>query len=366
MLRSLFLGLHEWGGETFSALNLFRYITFRTGGALFTSFALSFYTGPHMIRWLKSKQKEGQPIRLDGPTSHLETKKGTPTMGGLLILMASLSGVLLWTDLHNTYVWLVVITLVIFGGMGFYDDFLKLTRRNTHGLRGWYKLLIQACVALGVVMVVMQHQGFEAMSALSIPFTKNALIHLGWFYFPFALTVIAGASNAVNLTDGLDGLAIVPVMIVAACFCIISYVVGHLHFAHYSGVPHVVGAGELAVICGSLMGAGLGFLWYNAPPAMVFMGDTGSLSMGGALGVISLITKHEIVLALAGGLFVIETVSVILQVFSYKTRRKRIFLMAPIHHHFEKKGWKEPTIVIRFWIIAILFGLLSLSTLKIR
>jgi phospho-N-acetylmuramoyl-pentapeptide-transferase len=366
MFRSfcLWLAAQE---ETFSVLNLFRYITFRTGGAVVTAFLVSFLTAPSLIRWLKKKQKEGQPIRTDGPDTHLVTKKGTPTMGGIIILLAHCIATLLWCDWNNVYVWVVLGTLLVFGAVGAWDDFLKLTRQSHKGLPGLSKLLAQGFVACAAVWVILVQQAPAGLGdELFIPFTKHFFVHLGWFYVPFALVVIAGSSNAVNLTDGLDGLAIVPVMMVAGCFCILSYGVGHVHFARYLGVPYVPGAGELTVVCGGLVGAGLGFLWYNAPPARVFMGDTGSLSMGGALGVISLITRHELVLALAGGLFVLEALSVILQVGFFRLKGKRIFRMAPLHHHFEKKGWSETTVVIRFWILSVLFTLLALSTLKVR
>jgi phospho-N-acetylmuramoyl-pentapeptide-transferase len=346
--------------------NLFRYITFRTGGAILTSLLISFCLGPRLIGWLRCKQKEGQPIREDGPESHLLTKKGTPTMGGVLILSALTLTTLLWADLSNGYVWIVLLVTIGFGVIGGIDDYLKLTRRSSKGLPGKLKLLGQFAIAgLAGLWIVAITQP-EIATGIAVPFLKNFLIHMSWFFIPWAMIVMVGASNAVNLTDGLDGLAIVPIMIVAACFCLIAYLVGNQIFANYLQLNFVPGSGELAILCGALVGASLGFLWFNAPPAMVFMGDTGSLAAGGMLGTISVITKHEIVLVIIGGLFVIETISVILQVGYFKLTGKRIFLMAPIHHHFEKKGWAEATIVIRFWIIAMILALIGLSTLKLR
>ncbi|HYB08761.1 MAG TPA: phospho-N-acetylmuramoyl-pentapeptide-transferase [Alphaproteobacteria bacterium] len=352
--------------EDFGPLNLFRYITFRTGGAIATALFISFWLGPHFIAWLKRKQREGQPIRDDGPESHLITKKGTPTMGGVLILAALTLSTLLWADVTNGYVWLVMFVTFGFGAIGAADDYLKLSRRSSKGLPSRVKFLGQVTIALLAALWVMQHAPSPLNTSFAVPFFKAVLLQLGWFFLPVAAFVIAGASNAVNLTDGLDGLAIVPVMIAASVFGLISYVVGNTVFANYLQLHYVAGSGELAVFCGALVGASLGFLWYNAPPAMVFMGDTGSLSCGGALGAISVITKHELVLAIVGGLFVLETVSVMVQVASFKLTGKRVFRMAPLHHHFEKKGWKESTIVIRFWIIASILALAGLSTLKLR
>ena len=359
--------LYTLYGQDNIFFNLFRYITFRTGGALLTALLISFLYGPRFIQWLKSRQGAGQPIREDGPETHLLTKKGTPTMGGGLILLALSASTLLWANLDDIYVWVVLWVTLGFGAIGAYDDYLKLTRRNTKGLSGRRKLVIQSLIAGGAAYIINLQMVPELSSTLAIPFFKSLLLDLGWFYIPFAIFVMVGASNAVNLTDGLDGLAIGPVMIASACFALIAYLVGNQVFANYLQVLYVSGVGELAVFCGALIGAGLGFLWYNAPPAMVFMGDTGSLSVGGALGAISVASKHEIVLSIVGGLFVIEAISVILQVGYFKmTGGKRIFLMAPIHHHFEKKGWAEPTVVFRFWIIAIILALLGLSTLKLR
>ena len=352
--------------DQFQPLNLFRYLTFRTGGAIVTALLISFALGPALIRWLKRMQSHGQPIRTDGPESHVLTKKGTPTMGGLLILIALSVSTLLWSDLANRYVWAVLIVTLGFGGVGFADDYLKLSRRSSKGLPGRSKLLLEIAISAAIGWWISDITLPSIATVLAVPFFKNLLIDLGWMFVPMATFVMVGASNAVNLTDGLDGLAIVPVMIVAACFALIAYLVGNAVFAAYLQIHGVPGSGELAVFCGALVGASLGFLWFNAPPAMVFMGDTGSLSCGGALGAISVITKHELVLAIIGGLFVLETVSVIAQVASFKLTGKRVFRMAPLHHHYEKKGWKEQTIVIRFWIIAMLLALAGLSTLKLR
>ena len=353
-------------GDHFIVFNLFRYITFRTGGAMMTALFISFMAGPRVIAWLKSKQGAGQPIRADGPESHLLTKKGTPTMGGFLILLAVISSTLLWAELSNGFVWVTLFVTLGFGVVGFMDDYRKLTRRSSKGVPGRVRLAIEFAIAIIGAIVVVRLTGDGIGTKLALPFLKNVLLELGWFYVLFAGFVIVGASNAVNLTDGLDGLAIVPSMIAAASFGLIAYLVGNLHFANYLQIHHVAGAGELTVFCGALVGAGLGFLWYNAPPAMVFMGDTGSLAIGAALGAISVITRNEIVLAIIGGVFVLETVSVIVQVTSFKLTGKRVFRMAPIHHHFEKKGWHEPTIVIRFWIIAVVLAVIGLSTLKLR
>jgi phospho-N-acetylmuramoyl-pentapeptide-transferase len=346
-------------------LRLFGFLTFRTGGAVVTALFLSFILGGPLIRWLRSQQAEGQPIRDDGPESHIIQKAGTPTMGGALILLALVFSTILWVRLDNKLVWSVLIVTVGFGLIGAIDDYLKLARRSTGGLSGKLKLVGQLGISIAVILWLVLPESNKASTSLAIPFV-NLLVNLGWFFIPFAVVVIIGASNAVNLTDGLDGLAIVPVMIAAGVFGLISYLVGNVKFAEYLQVHHVVGTGELAVFCGALVGASLGFLWFNAPPAMVFMGDTGSLSVGGALGAISVVTKHELVLAIVGGLFVLEAVSVIAQVISFKLTGKRVFRMAPLHHHYEQKGWKEPTIVIRFWIIASILALVGLSTLKLR
>ncbi len=364
--------------DEFIVFNLFQYLTFRTGGALMTALVVAFVIGPSLIRGLRSRQGAGQPIRDDGPEAHF-AKRGTPTMGGLMILISVLISTLLWADLTNAYVWIVLLVTTGFGLIGFFDDYLKLTKRNSRGLPGRVKLLFQVLIAVVATLFTIAASGdlmadrfglpvpvSSFSTGLAVPFVKDVLIQLGWFFVPFAAVVIVGASNAVNLTDGLDGLAIVPVMIAAGCFGFISYLAGNVIFSDYLQIHHVAGAGELSVVCGTLIGAGLGFLWFNAPPAMVFMGDTGSLSLGGALGAISVVTKHELVLAIIGGLFVLETVSVIVQVASFKLTGRRVFRMAPLHHHYEQKGWAEPTIVIRFWIIAVILALIGLSTLKLR
>ncbi len=350
----------------FGFFNLFRYLTVRTGGAVMTALIVCFVVGGPVIRWLKSRQREGQPIREDGPEGHLLTKKGTPTMGGFIILLGVSGGTLLWADLSNSYVWAVLVVTLGFGAIGFADDYLKLVRMSHRGLPGKLRLGLEIVIALIAAFWIMHITRDPLSTSLALPFFKNALIDLGWFFPVFAAFVMVGSSNAVNLTDGLDGLAIVPVMIAAACFALIAYLVGNAVFANYLQVHFIPGAGELAVFCGALVGASLGFLWFNAPPAMIFMGDTGSLSVGGALGAIAVVAKHELVLAIIGGLFVLETVSVIVQVISFKLTGRRIFRMAPLHHHFEQKGWAEATIVIRFWIIAIILAIIGLSTLKLR
>ncbi len=346
--------------------NVFRYLTFRSGGAVITALLISFILGPGVIAWLKSKQREGQPIRDDGPESHLLTKQGTPTMGGVLILLAIAISTLLWADLTNGFVWVILFVTIGFGLIGFGDDYLKLTRRSSKGLPSRFKFLAQIVIGTAATLWIVYLSPEQMQTHLAIPLLKDVLLNLGWFFVIFAVFVMVGASNAVNLTDGLDGLAIVPVMIAASCFALIAWLVGNTVFASYLQIHYIAGTGELAVFCSALVGASLGFLWFNAPPAMVFMGDTGSLSCGGALGGVAVITKHELVLAIIGGLFVLETVSVIVQVASFKLTGKRIFRMAPLHHHFEKQGWAEPTIVIRFWIIAVILALAGLSTLKLR
>lgn len=359
----LFPLAHEWG-----FFNLFRYITFRTGGAILTSLLLSFYLGPRVIRWLKLKQGEGQPIRLDGPQSHLISKKGTPTMGGILILLSLFISTLLWADLTNLYIWISLAVTGGFGLIGFRDDYLKLTKRTSAGLSAKKKIILEFVMTWVAIFFILQLMPKGGMgSSIYIPYTKNLMIHVGLFYSLFAGICIVGSSNAVNLTDGLDGLAIGPIIIAVLCFGFISYLVGNHVFATYLHLPFIPGAGELAVLCGALVGASLGFLWFNAPPAQVFMGDTGSLSIGALLGTMAVITKHELILVIIGGLFVLEATSVILQVGYFKyTKGKRIFLMAPLHHHFEKKGWAETTVVIRFWILSIIFALIGLASLKLR
>jgi phospho-N-acetylmuramoyl-pentapeptide-transferase len=352
--------------EDIRVLNVFRYITFRSGAAVVTALLVCFVFGPALIAWLKRRQGNGQPIRDDGPQGHLLSKQGTPTMGGFLILLAITTSTLLWADLSNGFVWIVLLITCSFGLVGFVDDYLKLTRRNSKGLPGRTKLFTQVIVAASATLWTMELSPPGIATHMAVPFIKDLLLNLGWFFVPFAVVVMVGASNAVNLTDGLDGLAIVPVMIAASCFALIAYLVGNSVFAAYLQLHYVPGSGELAVFCGALVGASLGFLWFNAPPAMVFMGDTGSLSCGGALGSIAVVTKHELVLAIIGGLFVLETISVIVQVASFKLTGRRVFRMAPLHHHFEQKGWAESTIVIRFWIIASILALAGLSTLKLR
>jgi len=368
-----------------NALNVFRYITFRAAGASATALAIVAFFGPGVIAALRLKQGKGQPIRTDGPQSHL-AKRGTPTMGGLMILAGVALSTMLWANPKSAYVWIVLFVTVGFGAIGFYDDYLKVTKQSHNGFSGRGRLAIEAGVAIVAAYFIMCASvsppvtSFgDLLSALTAPFhvaapaTKVAApfingwaMDLGWAFIPFAAFVIVGAGNAVNLTDGLDGLAIVPVMIASATFGIIAYLAGNFIYAHYLGINHVAGAGELTVMIGAVIGAGLGFLWFNAPPAQIFMGDTGSLALGGMLGAISVAIKHEIVLAIVGGLFVMEAVSVIVQVVSFKTTGKRVFKMAPIHHHFEQLGWSEPQVVVRFWIIAFVLALIGLTTLKVR
>lgn len=350
----------------FSPLNIFRYITFRTGGATATGLLIVFLFGPWMISLLRLRQGKGQPIREDGPQSHLLTKRGTPTMGGLMILAGVLISTLLWANLENHYVWIVLFVTVGFGAIGFYDDYLKVTKQSHKGFSGRSRLAIEALIA-AIACIAISYMATPGLAnKLALPFSKDLIINLGWFYVVFAGFVIVGAGNAVNITDGLDGLAIVPVMIAAGTFGFIAYLAGNAVFSNYLQIHFVPGTGELAVICGALIGAGLGFLWFNAPPAQIFMGDTGSLALGGMLGTIAVAAKHEIVLAIVGGLFVLEILSVIIQVASFKLTGKRVFKMAPIHHHFEQLGWTEPQVVIRFWIIAVVLALTGLATLKLR
>ena len=353
-------------GDSLAAFNVFRYITFRTAGAVVTSLFFVFLFGPGMIRLLRVKQGKGQPIREDGPAGHLLTKKGTPTMGGLMILAGAVSSILLWSNLSNGYVWIVLFVTVSFGAVGLYDDYLKVKRMSHAGFSGRQRLLIEALVGI-IACFFLSRLGDPAFSnALLFPFVKGLALDMGWFFLVFGAFVIVSAGNSVNLTDGLDGLAIVPVMVAAACFGLIAYLVGSVTYADYLLINYVPGTAELSVVCGALIGAGLGFLWFNAPPAQIFMGDTGSLALGGALGAIAVATKHEIVLAIVGGLFVLETVSVIVQVVSFRLTGKRVFKMAPIHHHFEHLGWTESQVVIRFWIISLVLALIGLSSLKLR
>jgi phospho-N-acetylmuramoyl-pentapeptide-transferase len=357
--------LRPWADE-FILFNLIRYITFRSGAACITALIVSFLLGPIVIEWLRKVQKHGQPIREDGPESHLLTKKGTPTMGGLLILFALTISTLLWGDLRNGYLWAVLSVTLGYGALGFVDDYLKVSKRNTKGVPGRIKLVTQALIGFAAAVWIVSLARNEMGTTLTFPVFKEAAIQFGWFFPILGMLVMMGASNAVNLTDGLDGLAIVPTIICAGVFALIAYLVGNRIFADYLQLHPVAGVGELAVFCSALIGAGIGFLWFNAPPAAVFMGDIGSLALGGALGAVAMATKHEIVLMIVGGLFVVETVSVIVQVFWFKRTGRRIFRMAPLHHHFEKKGWAEATIVIRFWIISMILALVGLATLKIR
>jgi phospho-N-acetylmuramoyl-pentapeptide-transferase len=367
MLYALYEYLTANGGDP-GAFRLLGFVTFRTGGAVMTAMIISFILGPRIINWLRSKQGKGQPIREDGPEGHIIAKAGTPTMGGLLILLSVVISMLLWGDLSSPFLWTIFAVTVGFGAIGFVDDYQKVTRQSHKGVSGKLRLLLEFVIAAVAVYILTTAfpQENDFATGLAIPFLKDFTINLGLFFIPFGMFVIVGSANAVNLTDGLDGLAIVPVMIAAMSFAMISYLVGNAVFSDYLGVPFVPGSAEVTIFLGAIIGASLGFLWFNAPPAMVFMGDTGSLALGGALGVTAVATKHEIVLAVIGGLFVLEAVSVIVQVASFKLTGKRVFAMAPIHHHFEKKGWAEPTIVIRFWIIAIILALIGLSTLKLR
>ena len=351
--------------DQIGALNVFKYQTFRTGGAIFTSLLFVMLFGPGIIDLLRIKQGKGQPIREDGPKTHL-AKRGTPTMGGLMILAGISVGTLFWANLRNPYVWIVFGVTLGFGAIGFYDDYLKVTKRTTSGFGGRFRLLLELLIAGFATYLVMDLSKPQLADVLTVPFFKNFIIHLGLAFLLFGAFVIVGAGNAVNFTDGLDGLAIVPVIIAAATFGLIAYVVGNFKFAAYLQLHYVSGTGELAILCGAMIGAGLGFLWFNAPPAMIFMGDTGSLALGGMLGAIAVAVKHEIVLAIVGGLFVLETLSVIIQVASFKTTGKRVFKMAPLHHHFEQKGWQEATVVVRFWIISVILALIGLATLKLR
>ena len=344
--------------------NLFRYITFRSGAAFFTALLFGFVFGRPIIDWLRVKQKKGQPLREIGP-DHF-AKAGTPTMGGILILSALFISTLLWARLDNAYVWIVLLVTAAFAAIGFADDFAKVTKHHHDGVSGRIRMGLGLVVAALAGLAVMWVQTPTLSGQLALPFLKNVLINMGIFYVPFAMIVIVGAANAVNLTDGLDGLAIMPVMIAAGSLGVIAYAVGRVDFTDYLGVHYVPDTGEILIFVAALIGGGLGFLWYNAPPAAVFMGDTGSLALGGALGAIAVATKHEIVLAIIGGLFVVEALSVIIQVLYYKRTQKRVFLMAPIHHHFEKKGWAEPQIVIRFWIISLILAMIGLATLKLR
>ncbi len=361
MLFSLFSNLVD----IFSFFNVFKYLTVRTGLSTFTSMLVVFIVGNPLINYFSLRQIHN-PIREDGPSEHIVKKIGTPTMGGLMILLGVFSGVLLWGDLSNPYNWFLIYIAGSFGLLGAYDDYKKIKKNHSSGLSSKLKFFIQLILALIGIFIIYFFSDTNEIKNLYFPFFKNLVINIGWFFIPFYLFIIVGSSNAVNLTDGLDGLATVPVILVAACFGFISYVTGNIVFSGYLQIPYIEGVGEASIFCGSIIGACLGFLWFNAPPAKIFMGDTGSLALGGSLGAVGIITKHEIVLAITGGLFVLEAISVIAQVISFKLTGKRIFKMAPIHHHFEKKGWPESTVVIRFWIISIILAMIGLATLKFR
>ena len=351
--------------DQYTFLNVFKYLTFRTGLAMFTSLAVVLLIGTPFINFF-SKRKILDPIREDGPSEHIVKKIGTPTMGGVLILTGLFFGILLWGDLSSHYIWFLLFIVTSFGLLGAYDDYKKIKYKNSSGISFRFKIISQILIATIGLFLLSHFSNHPELTNLYFPFFKNLIVNLGWFFIPFSVFIIIGSSNAVNLTDGLDGLATVPVILVAGCFAFISYVTGNIVFSNYLQIPYINGVGEVSVFCGSIIGACLGFLWFNAPPAKIFMGDTGSLALGGSLGAVGIITKHEIVLAITGGLFVLEAVSVIVQVISYKITGKRVFRMAPIHHHFEKKGWAESTVVIRFWIISIILAMIGLATLKLR
>ncbi len=351
--------------DTFGFLNVFKYLTFRTGLSFFTSLIIVLFIGGPFIKFF-SNQKILNPIRDDGPEDHIVKKIGTPTMGGVIILSGLLISVLCWGDLSNINILFCMFIAISFGLLGAFDDYKKIKQSNSSGISSKFKIISQIILAIIGISFFVYFSDYQEITNLYFPFFKNLIFDLGWFFIPFAVFVITGSSNAVNLTDGLDGLATVPVILVAACFAFISYVTGNIVFSNYLQIPYIEGTGEVAIFCGAIIGSCLGFLWFNAPPAKIFMGDTGSLSLGGSLGAVGIITKHEIVLAITGGLFVLEAVSVMVQVISYKLTGKRIFKMAPIHHHFEKKGWPESTVVIRFWIISIILAMIGLATLKLR
>ena len=351
--------------DTFGFLNVFKYLTFRTGLSVFTSLLIVLIIGGPFIKFF-SNQKIYNPIRDDGPEDHIIKKIGTPTMGGVIILLGLLISVLCWADLSNINILFCIYIVISFGLLGAYDDYKKIKFTNSSGISSKLKIVLQIILAIIGVIFYLQFVDYQDVTNLYFPFFKDLIINLGWFFVPFSVFVIIGSSNAVNLTDGLDGLATVPVILVAACFAFISYVTGNIVFSDYLNIPYIEGTGEISIFCGAIIGSCLGFLWFNAPPAKIFMGDTGSLSLGGSLGAVGIITKHEIVLAITGGLFVLEAVSVMVQVISFKLTGKRIFKMAPIHHHFEKKGWPESTVVIRFWIISIILAMVGLATLKLR
>jgi len=351
--------------DIFSFLNVFKYLTVRTGLAMFTSLFVVFLIGNPFINFF-STRKITNPIREDGPDQHIIKKIGTPTMGGVLILIGIFISVIFWCNFSNPYIWTLIFFVLSFGILGAYDDYKKIKHNNSSGVSFKFKIIIQIIIATVGILILTKFADHSDLRNLYFPFFKNLLINLGWFFIPFSIFIIVGSSNAVNLTDGLDGLATVPVILVASCFAFISYVTGNVVFSEYLQIPYIEGVGEISVFLGAIIGACLGFLWFNAPPAKIFMGDTGSLALGGSLGAVGVITKHEIVLAITGGLFVLEAVSVIVQVLSYKLTGKRVFKMAPIHHHFEKKGWPESTVVVRFWIISIILAMIGLATLKLR
>jgi phospho-N-acetylmuramoyl-pentapeptide-transferase len=360
MLYHLLYPLHS----VFSGFNVFKYITFRSAGAVITALIVSFALGPRMIAWLR-RLKVGQHVRDDGPQTHLN-KQGTPTMGGLLIIAALVSSAMLWSDLTNKYVWVVLFATLSFGGIGFWDDYLKVVKKRSTGLRAKHKFALQIAASLAIGFFLYYNPADPNITHLSVPFMKRLLIDLGWFYIPFVVIVIVGSSNAVNLTDGLDGLAIGLVGIASTANAVLVYLGGNKIISDYLKILYIPGSGELVIFCGALLGASLGFLWYNTHPAEVFMGDVGSLSLGGALGTLAVVTKHELILIIVGGIFVMETVSVVLQVASYRLTGKRIFKMAPIHHHFEEIGWPESKVIVRFWIAGIILALVSISSLKLR
>ena len=350
----------------YSFLNLFNFITFRVGASILTSLFFSLIFGQFIINKLSRIQPKGQPIRQDGPENHIIQKAGTPTMGGVLIILSILISSVLWTDLQNSFVWIGLLTLISFGSIGILDDYKKIKTNSSNGLRAITRIIFQLFLSLIVSLIILKILDDQIDTSIAFPFFKNLIINFGYFYLIISMFILVGSANAVNLTDGLDGLAIVPIMIVAMTFAFIAYVSGNIVFSDYLLINYISGTGELSVLCGAIIGSALGFLWFNAPPAKVFMGDTGSLALGATIGSIAIMVKHEIVLSIAGGLFVLETLSVVIQVISFKLTGKRVFMMAPLHHHYEKKGWPESTIVIRFWIITIVLALISLATLKIR
>ncbi|MFC3069245.1 phospho-N-acetylmuramoyl-pentapeptide-transferase [Phenylobacterium soli] len=365
------LWVHFAGAHYVPVLNLLKYQTFRAGLAIFTAQLVVVAMGSRFIRWMQARQGKGQPIRKEGIERHVIEKAGTPTMGGVMILAGLFAGTLLWSDLANVYVWAVLLVTAGYGVLGFLDDYAKVTKQSTEGVSGRVRLVLEAAIAMAAIALIILFAAKPVtephlLTSVTFPFIKQVSLNLGWFYLAFGAFVIVGAANAVNFTDGLDGLAIVPVMIAAAAYGLIAYLVGNRVFADYLQIHPVPGVGEIGIFCGALVGAGMGFLWYNAPPAKIFMGDTGSLALGGAVGTVAVATRQELVLAIIGGLFVAELLSVVIQVASFKLTGKRVFRMAPVHHHFEKLGWSESTVVIRFWIVSIMLAILGLATLKLR